>query len=169
MFYAMLEKRAQRALLLLSFSIFAGCATQHHGIHSTSTPVENQVFDREKFLAAKTSYYSGELKQSENLFLKISKESPNFSEAYFFLANIYFSQDDLKSARAMYYACLKLDPDHVFALFNVTVLETVMSHKRLMQVEALLPDEHPISKTTQNYKALLAKALEQTTIASNKL
>lgn len=136
----------------LFFLIAAGCAAQ-----PSATGAESQLLAT--FTAAKRAYESGELTAAEQGLLAVVAQSPKFSEAYYYLGNIYIRRVQLEQAIDAYERCLELDPEHLNALFNASVADGVRARRRLERLKSLLPDNHPITESMELYRLELTETL----------
>lgn len=141
-----------RLLWLCVLLLLASCAAK-----PTAAGAETQLLAT--FTAAKRAYESGELTMAEQGLLAVVAQNPKFSEAYYYLGNIYIRRVQLEQAIDAYERCLELDPEHLNALFNASVADGVRARRRLERLKSLLPANHPITESTEIYRAELTDTL----------
>jgi tetratricopeptide (TPR) repeat protein len=129
---------------------------------SASPVAERQNADAmSTFVAGRDAYQRGELTQAEGQLLAVTEAQPRFSEAYYYLGNIYIRRMQLAKAIEAYERCLELDPQHLNALYNAAVADGIRARRRLQQLRTLLPEDHPVLPSTMLYYRELTALLGQ--------
>lgn len=142
---------------LIVISVLSACSTADKQlVNSNSRHSDDAEFQKnssnkfEKFLYAKGLYEQGKLSQALPVLVELAQQQTSFSEVYLYLANIHFKNNKYPNASENYRACLAIDPNNAFALFNLSLVDIIQSEQRLASLQELIPATHPnFEKATQ--------------------
>lgn len=75
----------------------------------------------DNYTRANDAYHSGLLTEAEMQYIKLTKNQPNFFDAWFKLGNIYVRTGQFEGAIKMYEQCIKIKPDDVRPWHNLAL------------------------------------------------
>jgi tetratricopeptide (TPR) repeat protein len=89
---------------------------------------------------ANEAYHDARLNDAETQYLNITKNYPEYKEAWFKLGNIYARQGRLKASIRQYERVIKLDPEDGRAWYNLAIVKVNESKKILTEAGRVLPE-----------------------------
>lgn len=117
-------------ITMLVFFYMFGCAN--------SNVVDNNTLVG-MLSTASEAYHEARLNDAETQYLNITKNYPEYKEAWFKLGNIYARQGRLKASIRQYERVIQLDPEDGRAWYNLAIVKINESKKILTEAGQVLP------------------------------
>lgn len=103
---------------------------------------------------ARLADVGGEAAQAESLYKAVLRQTPNDTETWFRLGNLYANNNRAAEAAIAYERTIISDNSHIRAWHNLSIIRLRQSYAALLQAQVLADDSDPMS-------ARIDSALEQ--------
>ncbi|MEM5504128.1 tetratricopeptide repeat protein [Shewanella frigidimarina] len=116
---------------ILVVFLISGCANSKNVDSSTLVDM---------LTTANEAYHDARLNDAETQYLNITKNYPDYKEAWFKLGNIYARQGRLKASIRQYERVIQLDSEDGRAWYNLAIVKVNESKKILTEAGRVLPE-----------------------------
>lgn len=140
----MIQKNAVQTdrwlIAIVTLMLLAGCATTTHGVEEM--PQRSDLFQLSN--DAQLAYSSGEDAKAEQLYMALSRQTPNDPEIWFRLGNLYARAHRADAAADAYQRVLSINGNEPRAWYNLGVVRLRQGWAALIQANSYSATSEPI-------------------------